>query len=214
MHDLKEKPNIPTRIMITLIIIIIIICFIIYSKTQATHQKAIQLTNGTVLSIPYKIKPFKLVNQNIVAFTNANLKGHWSVLFFGFTRCPMICPVTLSELNKVYRSLEKQGFKNNLPQVVFISVDPEHDTPEVIKKYLLSFNPHFIGLTGTKTGIDSLSKQLGIAYIKSIPSGKSDYEINHSGALIIVNPSGKWEALITPPHAAITIAKDLKRLIN
>ena len=209
----KIKNN---RALVGIILILILILVVLIGLTMwwgQSNQKIIQLINGTVLSTPHEIKPFKLINQNDVDFTNANLKEHWSVLFFGFTRCPTICPVTLSELNNVYRILEQEGFKN-IPQVVFISVDPEHDTPTVLKKYLLSFNHHFTGLTGTKAEIDSLTKQLGIAYIKAIPFGKSNYEINHSGALIIINPSGKWEALITPPHTTATIVEDLKRLIN
>lgn len=207
----KRKNNF--ALIASILIAIIVIIFIILSQTKTTHRNTIQLINGTMLQIPYKIKSFKLVDQNDAPFTNANLSGHWSIIFFGFTRCPMMCPTTLSTLNKMYRMLEQKGFKNNLLQVVFISVDPEYDKPDVIKKYLQNFNPNFIGVTGSKAGISSLTKQLGIAYIKEIKSGKSDYEIDHSGTLIIINPSGKWEALINPPHlSAKIIVKDFERI--
>lgn len=208
---MKKRKN--NCILITAISIAIIIIFIILSQTKKMHRDAIQLNNGTMLPVPYKIKSFQLVDQNDDPFTNSNLNGHWSIIFFGFTRCPMMCPTTLSTLNKMYRMLKKKGVENNLPKVIFISVDPEYDKPDVIKKYLQSFNSNFIGVTGTKAEIKNLTKQLGIAYIKEIKSGNPDYEIDHSGTLIIINPSGKWEALINPPHFnAEIIVKDFERI--
>ena len=183
--------------------------FSIWLLTKLDRQrKPIQITNGTVLSIPNKIMPFKLIDEDGKAFTNANLKGHWSMLFFGFTRCPMMCPKTLSELNKAYLNLEQQKLVKYLPQIIFVSVDPDHDTPSVIKKYVQSFNVNFIGITGTQKQIKNFTKRLGIVYAKSIKSDGSDYDINHSGAILIINPDGKWRALLNFPHKSDIIVKD------
>lgn len=194
---------------IVLVVIAILILILLF-QTKTTSNKHIKITNGTVLAPPYDLKQFSLIDQNGKMFTNGDLKRHWSMLFFGFTRCPMMCPTTLAELNKAYHHLQKEGNYEYLPRVIFVSVDPKYDTPVVIKKYLKAFNPNFIGLTGTQLQINDLTKQLGIAYAKVINSGESDYTINHTGAILIINPDGKWRALINLPHEATTITEDFR----
>ena len=181
-------------------------------QNQAGHSNGpLELDNGTLFPVPRNIAPFELVDARQKPFNNSSLTGHWSVLFFGFTQCPQLCPTTLATLNETYQLLEK---KNNaaLPQVVFISVDPDRDTPRAIEEYLGSFNKHFIGATGTKDQIKNLTAKLNILYMKVQKPHADDpmsYQIDHSGTLLLVNPEGKLLALFSSPQDAETLANSL-----
>lgn len=175
------------------------------------NQPVFDIENGTVFPIPRDITPFNLVNAEQKPFTNNDLNGHWSILFFGFTQCPQLCPTTLAILNDTYQQLEKK--KNvKLPQIVFISVDPERDTPPVIQKYIASFNKNFVGATGSQDEIKKLTATLNVLYMKVQKPNTNDpmsYQIDHSGTLLLVNPEGKLLALFSSPHTAEILANNI-----
>lgn len=175
------------------------------------EQRATTLQQGTIFATALAIHPFQLVDGNNRTFTNKNLEHRWSLLFFGFTHCPMICPTTLSKLNKMFEILEEID-ANRLPQVVFISVDPKRDSPKAIKKYVKSFNKNFIGATGNPKNLNQLTKNLGIMYAKVQKSGEKNYEINHSGMILVINPKGKWAGILTPPFDANVMVNDLMHI--
>lgn len=210
-----KKRNLQLMIASIVFVVILGISFVLWTESNATnHNKPMQLSNGTVFSNPYLIKPFRLIDQNDKPFTVNDLIGHWSLIFFGFTRCPMMCPTTLGELNKAYLNLKNDGLKNNLPKIIFISVDPEHDTSAILKSYVTAFNPDFLGVSGTPTQIENLTKQLGIFYEKETPSEKTNGEIIHSGAILVINPAGKWRAILSFPHKSAVITEDVKQIIS
>ncbi len=210
-----NKPSITLqRIILALIAIILLATvFFIWQHNKSTHTlKLITLQNGTMLTPPLKLQPFDLMDIQGHAFTNSRLKGHWSLLFFGFTNCPSICPTTLAKLNKIVLILQANHTKP-LPQVVFISVDPERDGPTKIHQYLTNFNKHFIGATGNKEELTKLTKQLGILYKAENPADSNNF-ISHSGTIILISPSGAWTALFNPPLNSEAIAKDFVRIQN
>ncbi len=178
------------------------------------HHSPFDIENGTIFPVPHDISPFHLVNAQEKPFTNSNLTGHWSLLFFGFTQCPQLCPTTLAVLNDTYQQLEKK--KNvELPQIVFISVDPERDTPPVIQKYIASFNKNFVGATGSQDEIKKLTAALNILYMKVQKPNTNDpmsYQIDHSGTLLLVNPEGKLLALFSSPHTAEGLANNIANI--
>jgi len=186
-----------------------------YNQSDSS-KKSLEIENGTIFQIPRDIEPFHLVSAEKKPFTNVDLNGHWSVIFFGFTQCPQMCPTTLALLND---TVQRIASKNTVPtpQVVFISVDPERDTPSVIKKYLSSFNKNFKGATGTQNEIKRLTAALNILYMK-VQKGNTDdpmaYQIDHSGTLLLVNPEGKLFALFSPPQTAENLAKDISSIEN
>ena len=200
-----------SKIIITLTLLIPICFFVssLYFKKQEAAQE-IHLTNGVLLPSPKALPDFNLVDTQGHAFTNSQLSGHWSLLFFGFTRCQMVCPTTLAELNQAYGILETQNL-SSLPQVYFISVDPEHDSTTIIQHYLTKFNSHFIGLRGDSNELEKLSRSLGVAYAK-IPGTENDYSMNHSNIILVINPRGEWTALLMPPHQAQTIADNFLQI--
>lgn len=169
---------------------------------------------STNIEQPQFIPEFHLVNGQGKPFTNHNLKGHFSLLFFGFTHCQSICPLTMSMLAQLYKELKAEKVQE--PQVIFITLDPRRDTPKIVGTYVRAFNPNFIGVSGSLTGIQQLSKQMGVVYIQAQQSKASEnnYQIDHSGTLYLINPEGKLAAIFSPPHDEASIKQDYKNLVN
>ena len=135
--------------------------------------------------------PFKLVDQNGKPITEAALKGHPSLVFFGYTHCPDICPTTLFELSEVLHALGPDATKT---EAFFISVDPDRDTPAVMKDYLSSFDPHLRGITGNDQAIEAVEKEYRV-YAKKVPTGKDgDYSMDHSAVVYLMDKQGRFVA--------------------
>ena len=172
--------------------------------------------HGTYLENPRTVNRFSLEGVDEKSFDNKSLKGKWTLMFFGFTNCGYVCPTTMAELAKMYRTLEDKGVKN-LPRIVMISIDPERDTPEKLRAYVTSFHPNFYGARGDEESIKSMTREMGIAYAKVIEKGSNDatnYDIQHSGALTLFNPNGELNAFFTTPHHADLLAKDYLLLVS
>src|SRR4029434_1753795 len=130
---------------------------------RTMHPSDLQF--GTRIDPPQPIPATQLIEQDGSRFDRASLKGRWSLLFFGFTHCPGICPMTLTTLAQVRKELG--GLEaDELPQVVLVSVDPERDTPARMAEYVTKFDPSFMGVTGTTAAIDEFTGALGIAHKK------------------------------------------------
>ena len=183
-----------------------------YHNLGATEEQKPTLVSATVFDQPRALNDFKLTDDHKKTFTMAQLKGHWNMVFFGFTHCPDLCPTTLSTLNQAYTSLQAQG-QTVMPQVVFISVDPQRDDPQQIKEYLSSFNPHFLGATGTEAQLKQLSQELSVLYAKISQPDNKNYTIDHSGTILLINPQGQFAGVFTLPHDAKKIAQDMKTIL-
>lgn len=183
-----------------------------------TLGKPAVLKTATVLTPARDISDFQLTGDNDKPFTLSNLKGHWTLIFFGFTHCPELCPTTLATLKEVYQKLENAKQKP-MPQVLFISVDPARDSPKLIKRYLSSFNSNFLGATGTEEALKSLTQEMSVLYMKVMQPGhesndQAHYDIDHSGTLLLTNPAGKLVAIFNMPHQEAQIAADLHTIIK
>jgi len=153
--------------------------------------------------------PFKLVDQSGKPITDEDMKGHPFLVFFGYTHCPDICPTTLFEMSEVMRALGKDADGIN---VLFITVDPERDTPAVMKDYLSSFDPHLRGGTGDQKAIDAVEKAYRV-YAKKVPAEKGDYSMDHTALVYLMDKQGRFVApfkLDRKPEAA---AADLRRYL-
>jgi len=170
---------------------------------RVTQKKSVY-QSVTVLDGPRMLSPFSLTQGNGEPFTDHHLYGKWSLVFFGYTRCPGICPTTLTMLGKAARQFEKQGVS---PQVVFISLDPKTDDVKAVHDYATHFNPNFIGVTGELEQIHRLSNQLGITHVKN---GKL---IDHTGALLVINPDGQYHAVFSAPTLA-GLTHDFKTMVK
>lgn len=155
---------------------------------------------GTVLPGPGKaLPPFELQDQHGRPFGPAQLQGHWSLVFFGYTHCPDICPTTLATLSQVYDGLARTAGGADDIAVLFVSVDPQRDSPQQIGGYLDYFNPAFTGVTGDEAALQTFSQALGAVYLRHPGDGRSGYLVDHSAALFIVAPNGRFKAVVTPP---------------
>ncbi|EDN69292.1 electron transport protein SCO1/SenC [Beggiatoa sp. PS] len=170
-------------------------------------------TNATVLSEPLAVPTFTLTDQQNSPFTEKELRGHWSFLFFGYTYCPDICPTTLAILAQVDKLLlDKKVLPH--PRVIFVSVDPLRDTPQKLANYVAYFNPAFLGITGEEEQLQILTRPLGIAYQRSPGTETSEnYLIDHSASILLVNPQGQVQAIVSPPHQPATIAEDYQKIL-
>lgn len=166
--------------------------------------------SGTRLNPPRQIAPFALTDANSQPFTPAQFSGRWSLVFAGFTHCPDVCPTTLTLLKQVTQQLEAEG---KPLQVVFLSIDPGRDRPEALKTYVEYFNPGFIGVTAQEPALMNFARGLGMVYAKVEGKSPGEYTMDHSTAMVLVNPQGQIEAYITAPHQAATIVSDLSRII-
>ena len=145
---------------------------------------------------PRVISDFKLVDEQEAPAGIEQLKGQWSLLFFGFTFCPDICPTTLSVMNKAVSELEIK------PQVVLVSVDPERDDPKTMARYVRAFNPEFRGFTGEFDEIVNLATQVNVAFGKVPGNEPGTYLVDHSASIVVVDPEGRYAGFIKAPHSA------------
>lgn len=156
---------------------------------------------------PRVLPEFSLVDQSSSAFTNTNLQGHWSLVFVGYTFCPDICPTTLAELSRVYGQLA--GLPTSHPlQVVFLSVDPNRDSPERLAEYMSFFNDAFVGATGEHAQLFPLVRGLGMMYSISESTDNPNYLVDHSASIVVVDPNGqvigRFRPQIEPGKLAIS----------
>lgn len=157
------------------------------------------------------ITPITFTDHHGQDFGLQQLQNKWSILFFGFTNCPDICPTTMQTLKQVKQSLQEKSLWGNY-QVVMISVDPETDTPERLANYVPFFDPEFIGISSSVEKTTAFAKQLGILFIKRDNDENGRYDVDHSASLILINPQGQWAGVIGAPHKADAISLDLATL--
>ena len=135
-----------------------------------------------------------------------NLKGNWSILFFGFTTCPDICPTTLGVLADAVRDMPQP------PQVVMVSVDPERDTPARLARYVTAFDPAFVGYAGTFDETVRLAEQLNVAFGKVPGDEPGSYLVDHTASLVLLDPRARYAGFIRAPHQAGKIRRIFSRL--
>jgi len=158
---------------------------------------------------------FTLTNQDGERVSDTDFAGRYRILYFGFTYCPDVCPVDLQMIGQALRQLEQSDPKIAAKiQPIFISVDPERDTPAVLKQYVAAFHPRLIGLTGSPDEIAEVAKRYGIYYSKEQAEGASDYLVNHTRIAFLFGPEGEPIAILPHDEGADAIVKELKRWVK
>ncbi|HTD71936.1 MAG TPA: SCO family protein [Steroidobacteraceae bacterium] len=170
------------------------------------------LATGTLLAPARPLADFSLIDNHGRSFGPANLRGHWSLMFFGYTQCPDYCPATLTTLAAVKKQLAAKAVEP--PQVIFVSVDAKRDTPAQLNRYVPNFDPAFVGLTAAdQTGIEAIAKRWGIAVaIQSAANG--DYIVDHSEAIFVIDPDGNLAAILTGPFTVDALQGDFRRIVT
>jgi protein SCO1 len=154
--------------------------------------------------------PFQLVDQNGKVVTDSDLKGKWSLVYFGYTHCPDACPTALNDISI---ALSELGPKRDAVRPVFITVDPERDTPETLKAYVTSFDAPILALTGTAEQVAKAAKGYRVYYAKH-PEAGGDYSMDHSSVIYVMDPQGRFTASFTHESAPEQISERLKKLLG
>lgn len=169
------------------------------------------LVKATLLEPARPLPPLAFVDQQNQPFGPERLRGRWSILFFGFTHCPDVCPTTLALLAQVEKQLGDLPAEQR-PQIILVSVDPQRDTPEQLAKYVRSFSPTFTGITGEQQAVQAFAANMGVPVaITPLPGGS--YTVDHSAAIFIIDPSGALRALSSTPHNVTLIAEDYRSIV-
>ena len=201
------------RILIAIIVAALAMAAGIWAARAVLEHNSVQdELDATRFPEAREIASFSLIDHNKAVFDNSVLKDRWSFIFFGYTHCPDVCPTTLSVLNSV---AQKLGDLDEDIRFVFLSVDPERDTPEQLAQFVSYFNADFIGVTGTPEGIEQITRQLGVLHIRAQPEeGASGYLVDHSASVFLFDPDGRYHAVFSPPLSADTIAGDFRKMLQ
>jgi protein SCO1 len=182
---------------------------------RTTPRQSEETSYGEELNPPRTAYDLHLIDQDGKPFRLSQLRGKVVLFSFGYTHCPDVCPTTLSDLAEVYRSLPDTD--RNRVQVLFISVDPQRDQPDALKKYLPYFDASFVGLTGSSDQVKETAAAYGAAYSMVHPQGQGPdvYYINHSPFAYLISPNGKWRLrfLFTQLSSTEKVRADIERFL-
>ncbi|MEM7561973.1 MAG: SCO family protein [Pseudomonadota bacterium] len=157
---------------------------------------------------------FELTDHNNQKVNRNSLDGDWSLMFFGYTHCPDICPASLQMMSDMMQAIDDSDVSDKI-RVYFVSVDPERDTQSLLSSYVTYFNPDFIGATAEIEKLSPLTGSLGISHRITNRIGDSPtYDVDHSGAVVLINPKAEYAGLFSSPHDPLKIARDMTRIVE
>ncbi len=176
-------------------------------KTSDSTDKP--LIQGSVLNPARQIAVPELLKHDGSRFSNEDLKGQWSLMFFGYTSCPDICPMTMNVLAEA----RKQAV-SDFPRVIFVTVDPQRDSIKMLGDYVHYFDPEFTGVTGDEKMIQALTLQTSVVYMKMPGSSgnENDYLVDHSSAILLINPKGQLAAFLKAPHTPASVIDSVQKI--
>ncbi|WP_422910711.1 SCO family protein [Pseudomonas sp. MAC6] len=207
-----------SRTQITVFVLVAIVALVLgltvnkVLTSKGQGDPTVLLDAGIVLLPQSRNLPeLSLTNQDGQTVAVDQLKDQWSLLFFGYTFCPDICPATLAQLRQLQGQLPPETLAKL--RIVLVTVDPHRDTPEQLKKYLDYFDAGFIGLTGEEATIQKLANGVSIPFIPADTS-KENYTVDHSGNLVLIGPDGKQRGFIRAPINNTKLAAQLPGLLD
>lgn len=175
-------------------------------------ERTQDLRAAQLFPTPRALTDFRMETAAGEPFTRADLEGQWSLLFFGFTNCPDVCPDTLAMLAQSMEQLRLMR-REQLPQVVFVSVDPDRDQGDLLQEYTAWFDPSFVAVTGPEEQLQALTRQLGIVYWRENPDPETGfYNVDHSAAVLIIDPQGRLHGRFGHPLVPEDVVADLFRI--
>lgn len=204
--QVESQPSAATQkgIRRTVIGMLLLVGFVVLSflykidQPRVLRTSELKLNGAYVFDKPRVLKPFNLVDHHGESFTAASFAGSWSLVFFGFTHCPDICPTTMALLNELYQVLPEDARADT--RVVLVTVDPVRDTPEKLAEYVPYFNESFVGLTGDYLDIHRLATGLNTPFRKVLIDDGDDYTMDHGASIALLNPQGEYQGFFKAPH--------------
>ena len=182
------------------------------SQSSWFIDRAAPSANGLVFENPRPLSTFQLVDFNQDTFSVNRLKGKWSFIYFGYTACGQICTQSLTELKHLIRALSSTDNARPI-QVVFVTVDPGHDTATRLKTYLREIDSAFIGITGDIDALAFFAAELAAPFTLD-PDNKENNALDHSNSIMLINPSAALQAVLTPPHDAQQLQADFDAIVR
>jgi protein SCO1/2 len=177
-----------------------------------TRTRAIPAIGGYVLAAPRALPNVALVDEHGAPFRPADFAGHWSFLYFGYTYCPDVCPLTLVELAALRQQLAATSVTART-EFFLVSVDPKRDTPARLREYVAYFDAELRGLTGSAEALAALAQATETLFeVPADPDG-DNYLVSHSSNVVLLDPTGRVHAVFTPPHDPTTLAADFTKVV-
>jgi protein SCO1/2 len=168
--------------------------------------------SATILPQPRELPPLDLVDQDGRPLPRDFLRNHWTIVFFGFTQCPDVCPTTLTTLAQMKKKLADLPAEQQ-PRVLLVTVDPERDTAAILKPYVTFFDPSILGATWTLAGTGQAASAFSIPFAK-VPLPGGGYTMDHGAGLFMVSPRGALAAYSSPPLDATVLARDFRKVVQ
>lgn len=185
--------------------------FTYFQSLPSLLEKKPTLATGKILARPMEIDQFELIDQNNAAFNNKSLEGGWTVVFFGYTNCPDVCPTTIYKLAEI-----KNGIKEDLPSAnfntVLVTLDPDRDSSERLDEYIGYFDETMLGVTGTYENIQSFTSSLSVFYQRI--NKEEGYDFNHTASIFVFDKDGSLFATMSPANTVGELESDFFTILN
>ena len=203
----------------TVIVLLCVIALIVWMmvarvvRSPEISTEQLQQLGAIVKQQSTKLADFSLIDHQGRTFDNRRLQGKWSLVFFGYTYCPDVCPTTMALLSQLEQELQGSIAEDNT-QYILASVDPERDTPEKLAEYVTHFNTDFIGVTGEVASMFEFARNLNSMFAKAPIDDSGSYLVDHSMSIAIINPAGEHHGFLRGPHNVANMNQALRAIMG
>ena len=208
------KSNFTWTIASCLVVMLVAVSLYVNKMTTKVHLSSEQLKDMGLYLIepPRNLGSFNLMDSTGKEFLPKDFEGKWNMLFFGFTFCPDICPITMSMLSRIEKGLDIENQEN--VRIFLVTVDPDRDSPDQLKVYLENFSENFIGLTGGLDQIYNFATRVNAPFNPIKNNKESNYTVDHTGSIILINPEGNYAGFFRAPHNQDDVKKAVLDIVN
>ena len=208
------KSNFTWTIASCLIVMLVAVSLYVNKMTTKVHLSSEQLKDMGLYLIepPRNLGAFNLMDSAGKEFLPKDFEGKWNMLFFGFTFCPDICPITMSMLSRIEKGLDTENQEKI--RIFLVTVDPDRDSPDQLKVYLENFSENFIGLTGGLDQIYNFATRVNAPFNPIKNNKESNYTVDHTGSIILINPEGNYAGFFRAPHNQDDVKKAVLDIVN
>ena len=208
------KSNFTWTIASCVVVMLVAVSLYVNKMTTKVHLSSEQLKDMGLYLIepPRNLGSFNLVDSGGKEFLPKDFEGKWNMLFFGFTFCPDICPITMSMLSRIEKGLDIENQEKI--RIFLVTVDPDRDSPDQLKVYLENFSENFIGLTGGLDQIYNFATRVNAPFSPISNSKDPHYSVDHTGSIILINPEGNYAGFFRAPHNQDDIKKAILDIVS
>ena len=208
------KSNFTWTIASCLVVMLVAVSLYVNKMTTKVHLSSEQLKDMGLYLIepPRNLGSFNLMDSAGKEFLPKDFEGKWNMLFFGFTFCPDICPITMSMLSRIEKGLDIENQEK--VRIFLVTVDPDRDSPDQLKVYLENFSENFIGLTGGLDQIYNFATRVNAPFNPIKNNKESNYTVDHTGSIILINPEGNYAGFFRAPHNQDDVKKAVLDIVN